>query len=128
MRLEIDVEYNGFFKRMANDLKNTSFLKDSAEKVKNDAQGNLLDGDHIDTWGLYNSIQVEKTIDGYEVVAGDDYQWYNAPDGAIYYASYGEEGTSKMRAWPYMEPALRENENNIEKDVYQWVSGIVKRA
>ena len=102
---------------LARNLSNPSWLRPHAFAIKNQAQNNLVVGGHIVTGDLHGSIHVESNGygDGYDVVAGEGESPITADDRenlTAFYASWGEYGTRNMRAWPYMEPAMR---NQIPK-------------
>ena len=82
-------------------------LKIAAEAVVRDAQTFVP----VDTGALRSSIHIEPGgVLGYKVIAGSP-TTLNPRSGTPTsgYASYVEFGTSRMRARPYMRPALSKN-------------------
>ena len=76
----------------------SDWLQPHAENIATQMRANLRP--HWRTGQLEGSVRVVHRTDGrgYDIVAGDN--------DDIVYASFGEEGTDKMEAWPYAKPAV----------------------
>ena len=98
------------------------YLKPHAHNIEKAAIASLFAGGHYVTGRLVNSIRVEEvrgagligSVQGYDIVAGADDPWPDAPTPSEVYASYGEYGTDNREAWLYMTGSvLREQPKMI---------------
>ena len=120
MTLEIKISAKGsrgLFRNLLKKLENSTWIRPHAFNTKNRAQKILVEEGHIRTWSLHNSIRVMRVNDsggvgGYDIVAGDDNPAVRA---SKIYAGYVEGGTRYHPAYPYMEPASKEEEPEIVK-------------
>jgi len=87
-------------------------LNEIAEKIRDDAKNFVP----VDTGALQKSIRVEKKRRlEVSVVAGGGGIINPKSGREVNYAGYVEFGTSRMRAQPYMQPALEKNMNGIPR-------------
>lgn len=73
------------------------------EKIGILVEGRAADNAPVDTGRLKNSIKSE--VDGDFAIIGT----------AVEYAPYQELGTSRMKAQPYLRPAVNQSQGNIKK-------------
>lgn len=71
---------------------------------------------NTDTGKLVNSIAVEVNKSGLYALVGSN----------LDYAGFLEMGTSKMGARPWLEPALRKNRDNLNKNLNAAADAIIK--
>jgi len=96
----MDFEFNSFFDLAINTLTET-------ENRVLEAIGFYVEGEAklrcpVDTGNLRSSL--DHKIDGKEIIVGTN----------VEYAIYVEKGTRRMRAQPYLTPAIENNINNIK--------------
>lgn len=71
---------------------------------------------NTDTGKLVNSIAIDVNKSGLYALVGSN----------LDYAGFLEMGTSKMRARPWLEPALRKNRDNLNKNLSAAADAIIK--
>ena len=128
LEVKVKVDYGrGLFRHLLKRIQNSTWLRPHAFNTKNRAQKILVEEDHIRTWSLHNSIRVLRVPDiggrgGYTIKAGDANPEVRPSN---IYASYVEEGTRYHPAYPYMDPASREEEPEIVKSANYIIKSFV---
>jgi HK97 gp10 family phage protein len=86
--------------------------KDRVHRVTGHLQDSIDKNEVVDKNGI---------IDVYVGIAKNE--WFSKEDK--YYPRFVEKGTSKMRARPYLRPALNENKKQIQSKIESDLKGII---
>ena len=124
--VKVSIKYAGNLSgQLSRFVKDGDWLKPHMYNIRNRAREILVEEDHIRTGSLYRSIRIWKIANGWTVSAGN-YQPATRPSEI--YAGYVEGGTRYHPAYPYLEPAVREEQPKIHRSAYTSLNNYLSRG